>query len=403
MALTKTSGLAGFTKQHGNALAKLQHLETWGKLPSQLQRTYERLRHQPVDLVHLPSEQSKRAEKASQLREEIPQTLVASAKDRTANEAIARTVSIEQLVEQYLIYLGDQRCTVATVRWHRYHLSRFAAWAVAHTAAPYPVDWEHDDQDRLVFRRYLSEVSRQTTTRGRQRSAASLKSVHSSLRSFCRWLYATRRLETDLLAGASSPRLPQTLKETFAPDEIERLLAAAAAYSRNPRRDVALVRFMLDTGCRATEVCGLIADDIDWTRRQAKVVGKGGKERFVFFSLGVADAMRRYRTEERLDRTPYFFESEASTDGAPLTPSGLLSLCKRLGQHAGVRANPHKFRHTFAITYLRAGGDVFALQKRLGHSQLAMSEHYAKHVTEDLRREHDEHSPDQFYLGPESS
>jgi hypothetical protein len=46
---------------------------------------------------------------------------------------------------------------------------------------------------------------------------------------------------------------------------------------------------------------------------------------------------------------------------------------------------------------------VFALQKRLGHSQLAMSEHYAKHVTEDLRREHDEHSPDQFFLGLESS
>jgi site-specific recombinase XerD len=402
MALTKTNGLAGFTKQHGNTLAKLQHLETWGTLPSRLQRTYERFRRQPGDLVHLPSEQSERAEKAGQLREEIPQTLVALAKDRTANEPIVRAASIEQLVEQYLIYLGDQRCTVATVRWHRYHLTKFAEWATQRTATPYPAHWERHEQDRLVFRCYLSEVGRQTTMRGRQRSAASLKSVQSSLRSFCRWLYATERLHTDLLAGASSPRLPQTLKETFAPDEIERLLAAATC-SRNPLRDVALIRFMLDTGCRAAEVCGLRAADIDWTRRQAKVVGKGRKERFVFFSPGVAEAMRRYWTEERPNRTPYFFESEASRDATPMTPSGLLSVCKRLGSHAGVRANPHKFRHTFAIAYLRAGGDVFALQKRLGHSQLAMSEHYAKHVTEDLRREHDEHSPDQFILGRKST
>ncbi len=306
-------------------------------------------------------------------------------------------VSVEQFVEQYLFHIADQRCADATLRWHRYHLTKFTAWATANAATVYPVDWERDDQ--LLVRRYLSELGRQTTIRGRPRSAASLKSTQSSLRSFCRWLQTTGRLQTDLLEGASAPRLPQTLKETFTPDDVRRLLAAISAYSRNPRRDAALVRFMLDTGCRAAEVCGLLAEDIDWDDRQAKVFGKGRKERFIFFAPGVAESMRRYMAEERAARTPYFFESEASTAGRPLTPSGLLAICQRFGRMADVHANPHKFRHTFAIAYLRAGGDVFSLQKRLGHTTLTMSEHYAKHLTDDLRREHDEHSPDQFFLG----
>ena len=311
-------------------------------------------------------------------------------------------VTVAQLVEQYLFHLTDQRCAEATLRWHRYHLGKFVAWAELR-ATPYPTEWERDDQERLLVRRYLSEVGRETTRHGRPRSAASLKSIQSSLRSFCRWLQATERVRTDLLAGASSPRLPQTLKETFAPDDVWRLLAAISAYSRNPRRDAALVRFMLDTGCRAAEVCGLLAADVDWQERRAMVLGKGRKERYVFFSPGVAEAMRRYWAEERPGRTPYFFESEASRAGRPLTPSGLLAMCKRFGKIADVHVHPHKFRHTFAIAYLRSGGDVFSLQKRLGHTTLAMSEHYAKHLTDDLQREHDEHSPDQFFLGRESS
>lgn len=308
-------------------------------------------------------------------------------------------VPIEQLIEQYLFALADRRCAAATLRWHRYHLTRFAAWAIPQAATPFPADWERDEQERHLVRRYLSEVGREITRRGRPRSAASLKSTQSSLRSFCRWLQATERLQTDLLAGASNPRLSESLKETFTPDEVRHLLAAIAAYSRNPRRDVALVRFLLDTGCRAAEVCGLLAADVDWPERRAKVLGKGRKERFVFFSPGVAEAMRRYWAEERPGRTPYFFESEASTAGRPLTPSGLLAMCQRFGKLAGIQANPHKFRHTFAIAYLRAGGDVFSLQKRLGHTTLAMSEHYAKHLTDDLQREHDEHSPDRLFLG----
>jgi integrase len=91
------------------------------------------------------------------------------------------------------------------------------------------------------------------------------------------------RLHTDLLE-ATSPRLPRTLKETFPAEDVSRLLTVIAANSCNPRGDAALVRFTLDMGCRANEVCGLHTAEVVWQERQAKVFSKGRNERYVFFS-----------------------------------------------------------------------------------------------------------------------
>ena len=103
----------------------------------------------------------------------------------------------EQLIDQYLFHLSDQRCAEATLRWHRYQLVK-------------PLN-----RPRSGRRRRTPPTGTETTARARASSTASLKSVQSSLRSFCRWLHATGLLQTDLLTGAGSPRLSQTIKETF--------------------------------------------------------------------------------------------------------------------------------------------------------------------------------------------
>jgi hypothetical protein len=92
-------------------------------------------------------------------------------------------------------------------------------WAAERAATPYPAGWERDDEDWLHVRHCRSKVGRETTARARPWSTASLKSVQPFLRSFCCWLQATDLLQKDLLAGAGSPRLSQTLKETFSAHE----------------------------------------------------------------------------------------------------------------------------------------------------------------------------------------
>jgi integrase/recombinase XerD len=77
-----------------------------------------------------------------------------------------------------------------------------------------------------------------------------------------------------------------------------------------------------------------------------------------------------------------------------MNPNSLRLVIKQLGQNAGVEdIYPHKFRHTFAITYLRSGGDIFTLQMLLGHADLQMVRHYAQIAEVDVRRAHRRASP----------
>ena len=154
---------------------------------------------------------------------------------------------------------------------------------------------------------------------------------------------------------------------------------------------------MLDTGAKWEEVRGLRADAIDWSTGIARLYGKGRKERYVPFSAHTAKAMQRNAIRERPSGGDEFFLSD---DGDALGKSGLYQICKRISDEAGVHVAPHKLRHTFAITFLRAGGDAFALQKVMGHTTLHTTLSYIAMTTDDLIAEHREHSPVDAMLRP---
>jgi site-specific recombinase XerD len=148
----------------------------------------------------------------------------------------------------------------------------------------------------------------------------------------------------------AQPKVPQLIKEPFGADEVRKLAAAAKSDRRNGTRDAAIVLFLLDSGCRASELVGLKTANILWAQRMAKVFGKGGKERVVFFSAETMRAMQRYALGGRRSDCEGFFQTE---EGRALTSSGLLHVTKRVGQRAKVgNVHPHRFRHTFALTSL---------------------------------------------------
>jgi len=217
--------------------------------------------------------------------------------------------------------------------------------------------------------------------------------MHSSLRSFCKWLHSEGLTAQDTMSRVSQPKTPKEHKPNLSPQEITLIIRAAREGRRTPLRDEAIVLFLLDTGARASEVVGLTESDFDWHTHTALLRGKGAKDRRVPFSALTAKALQRYALKARTKQSTAFFQSE---EGQFLTRWGLGQLCRRLGERSQISLNPHKFRHTFAITYLRAGGTVFALQKSLGHSSLDMSLRYSNMLTDDLVREHQEHSPVEF-------
>ena len=120
--------------------------------------------------------------------------------------------------------------------------------------------------------------------------------------------------------------------------------------------------------------------------------GKGEKQRILQISGQTTQAIWRYlvKRPKLSDASPVFVGKR----NLPLQRSGLLQMTKRVGRRAGVRnVHPHRFRHTFAINFLRNGGNIYALQEQLGHSTLDMVKRYLKLSERDCESAHRIASP----------
>jgi integrase/recombinase XerD len=158
-------------------------------------------------------------------------------------------------------------------------------------------------------------------------------------------------------------------------------------------RDRAIVLALLDTGMRASELCGLRLQDLDLKNHSLLVMGKGDKERRVRISPRTAQAIWRYQTSRGNAQSPKSFVF-TTHEGFPISRHTLRRMIERTGQRAGVpNANVHRFRHTFAIQLLRNGGNIFALKRMLGHSSLEMVDVYLSIAEADVEAVHQEASP----------
>jgi site-specific recombinase XerD len=217
-----------------------------------------------------------------------------------------------------------------------------------------------------------------------------VKDYHGHLRTLFRWIVAEGGLEASPMERIPVPIARADQVAPFTPGQVNALLAASKR-SRNPRRDEAILLFLLDTGVRASELCGLRLADVDIAGRRATVLGKGHKRRFVSFQRTTARTLWQYLNEDERDESDPLFQSGR---GEPLTRSGLLQLFERLGKSARIAtAHPHRLRHTFAVEFLRAGGNVFTLQQMLGHTSLHMTNRYVALAQADIENQHRQFSP----------
>jgi site-specific recombinase XerD len=294
-------------------------------------------------------------------------------------------VDAEDLVALYLNAHQAEGRSAETIRWHHHSLTPFVAWLRTEGHPADPTQW-----NARLLREWIVYNQTRPAKRGEGTlSASAVNSLIRSVKAFSRWLAEEELVERDPFHRVKAPKVPRLVKPHLSAQELAKVLATART-NRNAYRDEAVILFILDTGARASEVCGLRADAIDWSSGIARLYGKGQKERYVPFSAYTAKAMQRYGLRERRGEDPTFFQSE---EGDFLTKSGLYQICKRISDESGVHVAPHKLRHTFAISYLRAGGNAFALQKLLGHTTLHTTLTYVAMTSDDLVAEHRQHSP----------
>ena len=233
-------------------------------------------------------------------------------------------------------------------------------------------------------------------------SPSALDNHWKCLRSFFGWCNRVLGVERpDLNLPRQSFRLPEITP--FTQEELRAILNACeytkvastshrtAFRMKRPTatRDKALISLLLDTGLRVGEVTRLHIEDINLNNGEVHVApygsGQKTKPRTVFLGKTSRRAVwyylssRDYRSDELLFK---------------LSASNIRSLLLRMGGRTNIpNVHPHRFRHTFAIFYLRNGGDVFTLQRILGHSSLDMVQHYLALADADTAEAHRRASP----------
>ena len=193
------------------------------------------------------------------------------------------------------------------------------------------------------------------------------------------------------------PKAPQKVIPTFSESQIQALLGVIHTPTPVGFRDWTMVLTLLDTGLRASELVGLTVKNVNLDDGIVKVYGKGAKERIVPIGARVQKAiwkyLQRYRPQPANPRCANLFLTRS---GEPITVNRLETIIENYGGKArikGIRCSPHTFRHTFAISYLRNGGDVFSLQRILGHSSLDVVRAYVNLAEADVKACHRRYSP----------
>jgi len=224
---------------------------------------------------------------------------------------------------------------------------------------------------------------------GERRNAGGVHCAFRVVKTFLRWFEAEYEPTgwQNPIHKVSAPKLEQKALPPVSMADLRAMLATCDK-SFTGARDRAIMLMLLDTGLRASELLALTTGDVSADGAVRVRHGKGGKSRVVFIGSKTQQALARYM-RFRGDRgagDPLWLGER----GAPLHIGGLKSLVRRRAKLAGVpRPALHGFRRAFALLSLRAGMDVYSLQRLMGHSDLSVLRRYLAQTEDDLRDAHE--------------
>jgi integrase/recombinase XerD len=242
-----------------------------------------------------------------------------------------------------------------------------------------------------------------STRKGRPLSNAAQDNYWKALRSCFRWLHENDLVDPNPTLDLARPKVTKPVPEPFSEDELQRLIFHAQKVKVSPdegqsyyrhrptaRRNVAMILVLLDCGVRVGELARLTFADLRLEVGEIHVrpyeTGKKSQERYIPLGKRTRKALWLYLSGlDQPDPSHRLFGLKAAS---------VRQLLYRIASSAEVpNTHPHRFRHTFAIEYLRNGGDVFTLQRILGHATLDMVNYYLKLVQTDLEEAHKRASP----------
>lgn len=292
----------------------------------------------------------------------------------------------DEILRRYRVYVAvEKRLASNTVEAYMRDVERLAAFCTSleRPVGPTRVSAEH-----------IEAMMTELFDRGFEpRSQAR---VLSSLRSFFGYLMLTDRIESSPLDRIESPKLGRHLPDVLSISEVDAIIEAIDPNSALGVRNRAIVEMLYSCGLRVSELVELRVEDIDFEENLVRVMGKGGKQRFV--PLG--DLARQRLEAYMVDREEVEVADRESASiiflnrrGRKLTRVMIFTLIRQAVAAAGIdkTVSPHSFRHSFATHLLMGGADIRQVQELLGHSDITTTEIYTHLDFSHLRKTVEEH------------
>ncbi|MDP3014472.1 MAG: tyrosine recombinase, partial [Candidatus Subteraquimicrobiales bacterium] len=207
----------------------------------------------------------------------------------------------------------------------------------------------------------------------------------AALRTFFAYLQKINKIKTNPTLLISSPKIQKKLPRIFKIDIINKLLSAPDLTTPQGQRDKAMIEILYGAGVRVGELVDMDMDDIDYTRGEIRVFGKGRKERILPLNNKALQATKSYVSEDRkklLSKHPARSKVEKalflSKDGERLSQRAVRACLNKYIKVVGygLKISPHLLRHTFATHLLEAGADLRTIQELLGHVDLSSTQVY---------------------------
>ena len=292
-------------------------------------------------------------------------------------------MNLQEKVKPYLEYCTYRKeLDTKTIKAYRIDLTQFFSYV------------QSAEPEKETIEQYITDLHKKYKQKTIKRKIASIKAFYSYLE------------EEELVEQNPFRKIKVKFKETIIlpriipREEIEQLLnyiyASLSSLSRiqykHSLRDAAVIEVFFATGARVYEISNIRAENINLNSGLIRIMGKGGKERYIQISnTAVLDILRKYyaENEPEIKKSGYFF---INNRGKRYTEQSIRLMLKKYTLKAGIqrKITPHMFRHSFATYLIEEGVDVSCVQQILGHSSIKTTQiyiHVAAKKQADILRE----------------
>lgn len=292
-------------------------------------------------------------------------------------------MNLQEKVKPYLEYcIYRKELDTKTIKAYRIDLTQFFSYV------------QSAEPEKETIEQYITDLHKKYKQKTIKRKIASIKAFYSYLE------------EEELVEQKPFRKIKVKFKETIIlpriipREEIEQLLnyiyASISSFSgiqyKHTLRDAAVIEVFFATGARVYEISNIRAENINLNSGLIRIMGKGGKERYIQISnTAVLDILRKYyeENEPEIKKSGYFF---INNRGKRYTEQSIRLMLKKYTLKAGIqrKITPHMFRHSFATYLIEEGVDVSCVQQILGHSSIKTTQiyiHVAAKKQADILRE----------------